>query len=289
MIIVTGASGQLGFDVVNELRKKNILCKGIGRAELDITNKDAVINFFDNEKPYAIIHCAAYNAVDKAENDADNCFAVNVSGTENIASAAKRINAKMMSFSSDYVFSGEKSGEYEVGDEKNPLSVYGKSKSDAEEKIKDILDDFFILRISWLFGKNGNNFVKKMLKLSETNSEISVVSDNIGSPTYTKDLATLICDMIYTEKYGIYHVTNEGFCSWAEFAAKIFELSGKETSVKGVLSMDYPQSAKRPLNSRLSKASIDKAGLTRLPDWKSGLERYLSEVEQKVWETERSL
>ncbi len=282
MVAVTGINGQLGYDVIRELKKRNIPCIGTGRAELDITDKDAVLRYFGSVKPCAVIHCAAYNSVDKAENDIENCNAVNVLGTENIAVACKHINAKMMYFSSDYVFDGEKNGAYEINDDKNPPSVYGMSKLRGEEKIRENIDMYFILRISWAFGINGSNFVKTMLKLSETKREIDIVSDQIGSPTYTKDLAKLVCDMIDTEKYGIYHATNEGFCSWAEFAEKIFKMTGKKTVVNHVLSADYSQKATRPLNSRLSKSSLDKAGFLRLSKWESALERYLKETEQLI-------
>lgn len=281
MIAVTGANGQLGFDVVKELSRRSIACKGIGRADLDITDKSAVLSYFYDLKPDAVIHCAAYNAVDKAETDVQGCNSVNIYGTENIAAACKKTNAKMMFFSSDYVFSGEKNGEYEVDDAKAPLSIYGKSKSDAEDRIAEIIDNYFILRISWAFGINGNNFVRTMLKLSETRSRINVVNDQIGSPTYTADLAKLVCNMIMTEKYGVYHAANEGFCSWAEFAKRIFELAGKKVVVNPVASSEYPAKARRPLNSKLSKRSLDASGFSRLPDWKNALERYIKETEQE--------
>lgn len=279
MIVVTGVGGQLGFDVVKELNKRNIPCIGIDKAELDITDKNAVLSFFEEQRPDAVIHCAAYNAVDNAESDAESCGAVNIYGTENIAAACGKTGAKMMFFSTDYVFSGEKNGEYEVWDKKEPLSVYGRSKSRGEDKIAEHTDKYFILRISWLFGINGNNFVKTMLRLSKTNKELNVVSDQVGSPTYTKDLARLICDMIVTEKYGTYHATNEGFCSRAEFAEKIFELAGRDVRVNRVTTEEYSTVAARPLNSRLSKCSLDSAGFSRLPDWEDALERYLKEVE----------
>lgn len=280
MIVVTGAKGQLGFDVVKELEARNIPVSGIGRSNLDITDKAAVLKYFELHNPEAVIHCAAYNFVDKAEDDKENCNLVNIKGTENIALACKRTNAKLMFFSTDYVFNGDKIGEYEVDDRKKPLSFYGQSKSLAEDKITEILDQFFILRISWLFGTNGGNFVKTMLKLSETKEKINVVNDQIGSPTYTKDLAKLVCDMIVTEKFGTYHATNEGFCSWAEFAEKIFEFTGKNTVVNLVNSTDYSSKAKRPLNSKLSKKSLYNAGFSRLPDWDGALRRFLKELEQ---------
>lgn len=279
MIVVTGVGGQLGFDVVKELNKRNIPCIGIDKAELDITDKNAVLSFFEEQRPDAVIHCAAYNAVDNAESDAESCGTVNIYGTENIAAACAKTGAKMMFFSTDYVFSGEKNGEYEVWDKKEPLSVYGRSKSRGEDKIAEHTDKYFILRISWLFGLNGNNFVKTMLRLSKTNKELNIVSDQVGSPTYTKDLARLICDMIVTEKYGTYHATNEGFCSRAEFAEKIFELAGRDVRVNRVTTEEYSAEAARPLNSRLSKCSLDSAGFSRLPNWEDALERYLKEVE----------
>lgn len=280
MIVVTGAKGQLGFDVVRELESRNMPVFGIGRSNLDITDKAAVLKYFELHNPEAVIHCAAYNFVDKAEDDKENCNLVNIKGTENIALACKKTNAKLVFFSTDYVFNGDKIGEYEVNDRKKPLSFYGQSKSLAEDKITEILDQFFILRISWLFGTNGSNFVKTMLKLSETKEKINVVNDQIGSPTYTKDLAKLVCDMIVTEKFGTYHATNEGFCSWAEFAEKIFEFTGKNTVVNPVNSTDYSSKAKRPLNSKLSKKSLFNAGFSRLPDWDDALRRFLKELEQ---------
>lgn len=280
MISVTGVTGQLGFDVVRELNRRNIPCKGVTRGELDITDRNSVLRYFDNQQPSAVIHCAAYNMVNKAESDRDICRLVNVSGTENIALACKRIGAKMMFFSSDYVFSGEKRGVYEVDDPTGPLSVYGQSKASGENKVIENVDKHFILRISWAYGIHGNNFVKTILKSAETKAVINVVNDQFGSPTYTKDLAGLISDMIITSQYGIYHATNEGFCSWAEFAQKIFELAGRKTFVNPVPAADYPSAARRPLNSRLSKKSLEEAGFLRLPDWENALERYLKEMEQ---------
>ena len=281
-VLVTGATGQLGFDVCSALASRGIEYKGVGSRDLDICDRAAVEEYLSAYVPEAVIHCAAYNAVDKAEEDAERCNLVNASGTENVALACRKINAKIMFFSSDYVFSGDKKGEYEVNDEKRPLGVYGESKSLAEEKIKKIADKYFILRISWLFGINGNNFVKKILKLSENANEINVVSDQIGSPTYTKELAKLVCDMIATEKYGIYHATNEGFCSWAEFAKKIFELTGRKTAVNPITSDELFSGARRPLHSRLSKKSLDLAGFSGLTFWENALERYLKEMEQQV-------
>lgn len=281
MIIVTGVKGQLGYDVVRELNKRNIPCKGIDIEDLDITDGDAVMSYITSEDPEAVIHCAAYTAVDKAEDDVERCTAVNVNGTENIALACKKVGAKMMYFSTDYVFPGDGEKEYEIDDEKAPQSVYGRTKLEGEYKVIENVDKHFIVRISWAFGINGNNFVKTMLRLSETKTELNVVCDQIGSPTYTADLALLVCDMIVTEKYGIYHATNEGFCSWAEFARAIFEIAGKTVKVNSVASSEYSVKAKRPLNSRLSKRALGMTGFGRLPEWKDALKRYLTELNLK--------
>lgn len=278
MIIVTGVKGQLGYDVVKELNKRGIPCKGIDIDDLDITRFDDVMEYIGGVNPEAVIHCAAYTAVDKAEDEPEKCALVNVTGTENIARACKKNGAKMLYISTDYVFPGDGESEYETGDEKSPQSVYGRTKLEGEYKVLENTDKYFIVRISWVFGVNGNNFVKTMLRLSETKKELNVVCDQIGSPTYTADLAPILCDMIVTEKYGIYHATNEGFCSWAEFAETIFKLSGKDVKVNRVSSSEYPVKAKRPLNSRLSKRSLDNVGFSRLPSWESALERYLSEL-----------
>lgn len=278
MIIVTGVKGQLGYDVVKELNRRNIACKGIDIDDLDITDRDAVLRFLRAEKPDAVIHCAAWTAVDKAEDEVEKCTAVNVGGTENIALACKELGAEMMYFSTDYVFPGTGEGEYETDDEKAPQSVYGRTKLEGEYKVLENTDKHYIIRISWVFGINGANFIKTMLRLSETHTELNVVCDQIGSPTYTADLAPLVCDMIFSKKYGIYHATNEGFCSWADFAKAIFDKAGKNITVHPIPSDEYPAKAKRPLNSRLSKRSLDAAGFKRLPDWESALERYLDEL-----------
>ena len=280
MIIVTGVNGQLGYDAVKELNKRKIACKGIDIDDLDITDRTAVFDFMRSEKPQAIIHCAAWTAVDNAEDEEEKCTAVNVGGTENIALACKEIGAEMMYFSTDYVFPGTGENEYEVNDEKAPQSVYGRTKLEGEYKVLENVDKHYIIRISWVFGINGANFVKTMLRLSETHNELNVVCDQIGSPTYTADLAPLICDMIQSGKYGVYHATNEGFCSWADFAKAIFEKSEKNVIVHPIPSSEYPAKAKRPLNSRLSKCTLDTAGFKRLPDWESALERYLAELKQ---------
>lgn len=278
MIIVTGVKGQLGYDVVKELNRRNVPCKGIDIDELDITDREAVFAFMRAEKPEAVIHCAAWTAVDKAEDEAEKCTAVNVGGTENIALACREIGAEMMYFSTDYVFSGSGETAYEISDEKAPKGVYGKTKLKGEYKVLENVDRHYIIRISWVFGINGANFIKTMLRLSETHSELNVVCDQIGSPTYTADLAPLVCDMIGSGKYGIYHATNEGYCSWADFAAEIFKKAGKNVTVHPIPTSEYPAKAARPLNSRLSKKSLDDAGFDRLPSWEDALDRYLDEL-----------
>lgn len=277
-ILVTGASGQLGHDVVKVLNARNIENIGVSSKDFDITNFENTKSFLENYIPDAVIHCAAYTAVDMAEDEADTAYAVNSKGTENIAKVCRIIDAKMIFISTDYVFEGVGNEAYEIGSCIHPLSVYGKTKADGEIKVRSILKKYFIVRISWVFGKNGGNFVKTMLSLGKNKAEINVVSDQIGSPTYTIDLARLLCDMVVTEKYGIYHATNEGYCSWADFAEEIFKYANINCKVNRVLTKEYPVKAKRPLNSRLSKKKLDKAGFKRLPAWQNALKRFLSEI-----------
>lgn len=277
-ILVTGVGGQLGYDVMKVLKRRNIECTGADRREFDITDFGQTQAFIKKEMPDAVIHCAAYTAVDKAENNMELCKAVNTEGARNIAKVCKEIDAKMVYISTDYVFPGTGETAYEVDDPKGPQSVYGSTKLGGEEAIKELLGRYFIVRISWVFGKNGNNFVKTMLRLGKEHSEINVVDDQIGSPTYTADLAPLLCDMVTTEKYGTYHATNEGYCSWAEFAAEIFRLAGYKTKVNFIPSSEYPSKAKRPFNSRMSKKGLDEAGFHRLPAWQDALGRYLKEI-----------
>lgn len=277
MILVTGLGGQLGYDVCKVLKARGIEYIGTTRKELDVTDFEMADKFIKKVKPTAIIHCGAYTAVDKAEDETDKCYQVNVKGTENIARICKAQDIKLMYISTDYVFPGTGENIYEVDDETNPLGVYGKTKLEGENKVKELLDKYFIVRISWVFGINGNNFVKTMLRIGKDKSEINVVSDQIGSPTYTADLAQLLCDMIETEKYGIYHATNEGFCSWAEFAEEIFRVAGYNTKVNYITTEEYPTRAQRPKNSRLSKDKLEENGFNRLTNWKQALEKYIDE------------
>ena len=276
-VLVTGVKGQLGFDVCKELDKRNIENKGIDRDDCDITDEQAVLSYIKNYAPDVVVHCAAYTAVDRAEDEKEICYNVNVKGTEYIAHACKEIDAKMVYISTDYVFEGTGDKAYEVQDNTAPDNTYGITKYQGEEAVRKILSKYFIIRISWVFGINGNNFINTMMKLGESRSELNVVADQIGSPTYTYDTAPLICDMIATEKYGTYHATNEGYCSWADLAEYIFSVTGQKVLVHHIKSEEYPTKASRPKNSRLSKASLDNAGFKRLPDWQDAVKRYINE------------
>lgn len=277
-VLVTGANGQLGYDVVKELQKQNIECYGTSRQDFDIVDFEATEKFITNYMPDAVIHCAAYTAVDKAEDEQGLCYLVNASATENIAEICKKINAKMLYISTDYVFDGTKDGFYEVDDKPNPINVYGKTKLLGEQAVQRILDKYFIVRISWVFGEHGNNFVKTMLRLGKECKEINVVADQYGSPTYTADLALLLVEMIRTEKYGVYHVTNEGVCTWAEFAEEIFKIAGMNVKVNHITTAEYSSRTKRPMNSRLSKKILLVQKFKLLNFWQNSLKRYLMKV-----------
>ncbi|MGN0549626.1 MAG: dTDP-4-dehydrorhamnose reductase [Acutalibacteraceae bacterium] len=277
-ILVTGYNGQLGYDVVKELNSRSVECKGVDREDFDITDRDETVGFICDYAPDAVIHCAAYTAVDRAEDDEENCRKVNADGTENIAVACEKLKAKMLYVSTDYVYGGDGEAPFETDSPTNPKNVYGVTKLEGEKAVMKYIDKFFIVRTSWVFGINGNNFVKTMLRLGDEKESLNVVCDQIGSPTYTPDLARLICDLIVTDKYGIYHGTNENYCSWAEFAAEIMKLGGKKTVINPVPSSEYPAKAERPHNSRLSKKCLDEAGIKRLPSWQDALKRFLKEM-----------
>lgn len=281
-ILVTGYTGQLGFDVVQEGQARGFEMLGISSKILNIIDETSVNNYVKGLNPDAIIHCAAYTAVDKAEEERETCWNVNVEGTKYLAKAAKEINAKFMYISTDYVFDGEGDIPYKETDEANPVGYYGKTKYEAEKVVQSILSEWFTIRISWVFGLNGNNFVKTMLRLSATRDEINVVDDQFGSPTNTLDLSRLLIDIIQTDKYGIYHATNEGFCSWAEFAQEIFRLSEKLVKVNTISTEEYPTKAVRPKNSRMSKQKLVKKGFMPLPSWQDSLERYLYALKHGV-------
>lgn len=280
-VLVTGVKGQLGCDVCKELTQRNIENLGVGREDFDITDKESTHRFIKKYCPDVVVHCSAWTAVDAAEDVPEKVTAVNVEGTRNIAQVCKEIGAKLVYISTDYVFPGKGEAFFEINDPTGPTSVYGQTKLGGELAVKELLDKYFIVRISWVFGKNGNNFVRTMLRLAETRAELSVVCDQIGSPTYTADLAPLLCDMIKTEKYGTYHATNEGHCSWAEFAEEIFRLAGVEVKVNHILTKDYPVKAKRPLNSRLNKRCLENAGFCRLPIWQDALARYIETLREE--------
>lgn len=275
-VLVTGANGQLGYDVVQHLNELGIEHLGVDRNVLDITNQDAVSKILTSYGPDVVIHCAAYTAVDKAENDRENCYAVNVLGTRYIAEVCQNIDAKMVYISTDYVFDGEGIEPFKETDQPNPINYYGQTKYEGELEVQKLLQKYYIVRISWVFGNHGSNFVKTMLRLGKEKKEVSVVCDQIGSPTYTPDLAKLLVEMIQTDKYGIYHATNEGYCSWYEFACEIFKQAGMDVKVKPIRTSQYPTLARRPLNSRISKQKLDNQRLKRLTSWENALITFLT-------------
>ncbi len=279
-ILVTGVLGQLGHDVVEELSQGLDEIIPCDREEFDLTDEKSIKNFIIDKKPDAVIHCAAYTAVDKAEEEVELCRKINADGSLVIAKACEEIGAKLIYVSTDYVFGGDAEEPYETDSEKNPQNVYGKTKLEGEKNVLNNSSKVFVVRTSWVYGINGNNFVKTMRRLGETKDEISVVADQVGSPTYTRDLAHLLCQMVKTEKYGIYHATNEGYMSWAEFAEKIMALSGFKTKVNHITTAEYPAKAKRPLNSRLSKKSLTNNCFDLLPDQDNALKRYIEELNQ---------
>ncbi|EGC74606.1 dTDP-4-dehydrorhamnose reductase [Lachnospiraceae bacterium 6_1_37FAA] len=277
-VLVTGTKGQLGYDVVNELEKRGHTAVAVDIEEMDITDAVSVERVITEAEVEAVIHCAAYTAVDAAEDNVEICRRVNAEGTENIAKVCKKLDLKMIYISTDYVFDGEGERPWEPDDERHPLNVYGQTKYEGELAVEKYLEKYFIVRIAWVFGVNGKNFIKTMLKLSETHEELNVVDDQVGSPTYTYDLAVLLVDMVESDKYGRYHATNEGLCTWYEFAKEIFRQAGVEVKVNPVTSDMFPAKAKRPKNSRMSKEKLDANVFHRLPTWQDALERYLSEI-----------
>lgn len=278
---ITGVNGQLGYDVKRELLERgytDILAPT--RVDLDITNEDAVKKMIREYRPSVIFHCAAYTAVDKAEEEQEKCYQVNVLGTKYLTEAAKEMDTKIIYISTDYVFDGTKEGLYQIEDKVNPVNYYGKTKYLGENFIREY-DNHIIVRISWVFGINGKNFIRTMLNLAESHKELNVVCDQIGSPTYTKDLAGLLVNMFLSNVKGLYHVTNEDYCSWYEFAEFIFKESRKKVKVHPILTKDYKTIAKRPLNSKLSKESLDDIGMKRLPEWQDAVKRYIRELKKE--------
>lgn len=283
-VLVTGTSGQLGYDVVKELEKRGHIAVGTDVAEMDITDYGRVERVMREVKPEAVIHCAAYTAVDNAEDEQnrETVRLVNVVGTENIAKLCKELDCKMIYISTDYVFNGGGSEPWKANcKDFRPLNVYGQSKLDGERAVAGLLDKYFIVRIAWVFGKNGKNFIRTMLNLGRKYDKIRVVNDQIGTPTYTLDLARLLVDMAESEKYGYYHATNEGgYISWYDFAKAIFKAAGYPAQVEAVTTKEYGVSkAARPFNSRLDKSKLVENGFEPLPTWQDALERYLKEIE----------
>lgn len=280
--LVTGVNGQLGYDVVKELEKKGHLAVGVDREEMDITDEKQVRSVMERTKFDGVFHCAAYTAVDRAEEEEELCRKINAEGTKYIAQVCKEQGIKLLYLSTDYVFHGQGTHFWNPdGEVIQPLNVYGKTKYEGEEFVRNLLEQYFIVRISWVFGKNGNNFIKTMLRLGEERGALQVVDDQIGSPTYTKDLAKLLVSMMDTKQYGTYHATNEGICSWYEFACEIFRQAGMEqVKVTPVSSDAFPVKAKRPSNSRMSKEKLEEKGFLRLPSWQDALHRYLEELKE---------
>lgn len=280
-ILVTGYKGQLGYDVVNEATSRGIEAIGVDIDEMDITNKKQVNTVIQSGNYDAVVHCAAWTAVDKAEEPElfETVKKVNATGTKYIADVCEELDIPLMYFSTDYVFDGEGTTPWNEYDERHPLNVYGLTKAQGEEFVEK-LKKHFIIRIAWVFGKNGNNFIKTMLRLGKERGAVSVVNDQVGNPTYTYDLAKLVVDMIQTDKYGKYHATNSGdFISWYDFACEIFKKAGMDVKVTPVDSNQFPAKAKRPKNSRMNQTELDKNGFNRLPAWQDALGRYLKEIE----------
>ena len=275
-VLVTGVKGQLGYDVVKDLKKRGHEPIGVDREEMDLMNNDAIREFIMNTRPEAIIHCAAYTAVDKAEEEVEVCYQVNAEATKVIAECAKELDITLIYISTDYVFDGTKEGEYVETDVPNPINVYGASKLLGEQYVQQLLEKYYIVRISWVFGENGNNFIKTMRRLGSERDELNIIHDQVGSPTYTADLAPLLVDMMETNKYGIYHATNEGTCSWFEFANEIFKQSNMEVKINPITTDQYPTAAKRPMNSRMSKFKLGENGFNLLVTWKEALKSYIN-------------
>ena len=279
--LVTGVKGQLGFDVMNELAKRGYEGVGVDVEEMDITDAAAVDRVIKESHVDSVVHCAAWTAVDAAEDNVEMCRKVNALGTENIAKVCKELDIPMIYFSTDYVFDGEGTRPWEPDDPVvEPLNVYGLTKYEGEQAVEKYLDKYYIVRIAWVFGVNGKNFIKTMLNLGKTHDTLTVVNDQIGTPTYTYDLARLVVDMLEKEEYGKYHVTNEGgYISWYDFAKEIFKQAGMDVKVEPVSAEQYKAKAKRPSNSRLEKKKLDEHGFDRLPTWQDALARYLKEIE----------
>ena len=281
-VLVTGYNGQLGWDVIRLLEQRGVPCRGVDIEDFDLTDGAAVRAYVEDYQPDVIVHCAAYTAVDKAESQPEVCAAVNGDGTMNMVRAALAVGAKLVYISTDYVFSGEGDEPWTEESPYNPRNVYGLSKLQGEMAVRAMMKRYFLLRTSWVFGLHGRNFVRTMIQLGRERPEVRVVDDQIGAPTYTADLARVICDLIPTEKYGIYHVCNEGAMSWAKFAAMIMDKKGLRCRVIPVTTEEYPTPARRPHNSRMSMEKLKQSGIAPMPAIEDALDRYLLELEREV-------
>ena len=279
-VLVTGAEGQLGWDVIRELETRGIECKGVDRGDFDLMDAPAVKAAVAEYGPDAVVHCAAYTAVDKAESEPEICAGVNGDGTLNVVRAALNVGAKLVYISTDYVFSGEGKEPWTEESPYGPKNVYGLSKAQGEIAVRSLMEKYFIVRTSWVYGVHGSNFVRTMMQLGRERAEVRVVEDQIGSPTYTADLARVICDMLPTEKYGIYHVCNQGYLSWARFAEMIMERAGLRCRVEPVPSAEYPTPAHRPLNSRMDTGKLVRSGFRPMPEVEEALERCMRRMER---------
>lgn len=278
-LLITGVTGQLGYEALQVAQTRGLDAYGASRADFSLAEKGAARDFILQHRPQMILHAAAYTAVDKAEDEKELAYQVNAEAAGEIAQAAQEVGAKVLYVSTDYVFPGTGTDFYAVDDPKGPLNVYGASKLAGEEAVQKACAQHFIVRISWVFGENGKNFIKTMLHLADTHSKLTVVNDQIGSPTYVGDLAPLLLTMLTIKKYGTYHATNEGVTSWAGFAREIFRQAGKSVCVEDIRSEERPSKAQRPKNSRMSKQSLDEAGFERLPRWEDALARFLGNLQ----------
>ena len=277
-VLVTGASGQLGYDCVQCLMAQGVVCCGVDREDFDLTDEQAVSTYIQTWKPDAIIHCGAYTHIDRAETQPEVCVTVNGMGTMNIVRAALRVNAKLLYVSADYVFAGNDEEPYTTSSQLCPANVYGVSKVQGEEAVRSLMQKYFIVRTGWLYSLRGNNVVRQILRAAHGHSEIAAENDQIGSPTFTEDLAELLCRMIMTQRYGVYHATNEGYCSLAELAEAILKRCGSRCRVKPVATEHHPHEARRSCNLRLDMSSLDAAGFPHLPHWQNALERFLDQL-----------
>lgn len=281
-VLVTGVKGQLGYDVVKELKKRGYTAVGVDVEEMDITDEVAVDRVITHAMVDAVVHCAAYTAVDAAEDNVGVCNKINIEGTKNIAKTCKKLDIKMIYISTDYVFDGQGTRPWEPDDKvTEPLNAYGMSKYLGEQEVQKYLEKYYIVRIAWVFGINGKNFVKTMLRVGGENGKVSVVNDQFGSPTYTEDLSILLVDMLETNAYGIYHATNEGYCSWYDFACEIFKQADMDVAVTPVSSNEFPAKAKRPSNSRMNKDKLVNNGFKKLPTWQDATARYVKLLMEK--------